>query len=97
MNKDILIIAILIILNIISMLIGYLLGRLGGSESVSIFEKKPKDKNKVVKTDVDIDETKYVINIKTEGLEKKYGSLGDIKQSQENIQNSVNKLKNMKG
>lgn len=97
MNKDILIIAILIILNIISMLIGYLLGRLGGSESVSIFEKKSKDKNKVVKTDVDIDETKYVINIKTEGLEKKYGSLGDIKQSQENIQNSVNKLKNMKG
>jgi hypothetical protein len=46
---------------------------------------------------ISIDETKFVTDIKTDNLEKKYNSLGDIKQSQENINSSINKLKNIKG
>jgi hypothetical protein len=46
---------------------------------------------------ISIDNSKFVVDIKTDQLEKKYEGLGEIKNSQENIGSSINKLKNMKG
>jgi hypothetical protein len=92
-------ILILVILNIFSLIIGIILGKIWSNSGVSNIEK-PKSffqQHSENKTKVSIDDTKYVTNIKTDGLEKKYTNLGEIKQSQENIQSSVNKLKNMKG
>jgi hypothetical protein len=82
-------------------LIGYFIGKqanTGVSNSVvntkptSFFDKSNQDKKKTLS----IDDTKYVVDIQTSGMEKKYDSLGDIKKSEENISNSINKLKNMK-
>jgi hypothetical protein len=81
-------------------LIGYFIGKLSNTgvsntvvntKPVSFFDDIKKDK-KIVS----IDDTKYVVDIQTSGMEKKYESLGDIKKSEENISNSINKLKNMK-
>lgn len=93
-------ILILVILNIFSFVIGLILGKIWSISGVYDNEKPTsffKQQNNITKNKVSIDDTKYVTSIKTEGLEKKYNSLGDIKKSDENIQNSVNKLKNMKG
>lgn len=80
-------------------LIGYLAGR-GSVGGVSNNEEKVstsffKQQNNIPKT-IEMDNSKYVVNIKTEGLEKKYESLGEVKESQENISESINKLKNLK-
>lgn len=48
------------------------------------------------KSNISIDSKTFVTDIKTEGMEKKYDSLGDIERSEENISSSINKLKNMK-
>lgn len=45
---------------------------------------------------ITIDESKYVTDIKTSGMEKKYENLGETKVSEENIESSINKLKNIK-
>jgi hypothetical protein len=80
-------------------LIGYLFGRKGAVGVYNIQEQRPvsffKQQNEAPKPIV-MDERKYVVDIKTEGLEKKYESLGDVKESQENISGSINKLKNLK-
>lgn len=93
------IIYFIILSNIIIFFLGYLLGK---NSSHSIISDKPKSffdntisekkNNKVT-----INEKKFVVDINTNNLEKKYDKLGDTKQSQENITNSVNKLKSMKG
>lgn len=57
-------------------------------------KSKTQDRNKI---NIEIDDTKYVSKISTDGLEKKYDQLGDIKQSKDDTVSSVNKLKNMKG
>ena len=44
-----------------------------------------------------IDDSKVVVDIKTDGLVKKYDSLGEIKNTEDSIAGSINKLKNMKG
>jgi hypothetical protein len=54
------------------------------------------DNNKEEKTKIVINDTKFVTEIKTDNLEKKYENLGEIKQSTEDISDSINKLKNMK-
>jgi flagellar basal body-associated protein FliL len=89
---------IIIIININSFLIGYLFGhytsRSGVSNNTSFFtQQKQADKKSVVS----IDDAKFVVDIKTEGLEKKYDSLGDKKTTEDNISESVNKLKNLRG
>ena len=94
-------IIILIILNINSLLIGFIFGRFGNQNGVlnnnhGSFLTKQKHHIKENNT-ISIDDKKVVVDIKTDGLEKKYDSLGDIKQTQDNITNSVNKLKNLKG
>jgi hypothetical protein len=90
----------LLVIGVCFFLIGYFIGKqsaVGVSSIVnsvkpaSFFNEEPK-KNKTLT----IDDTKYVVDIKTSDMEKKYESLGDIKKSEENISNSINKLKNMK-
>lgn len=99
MNSDHTIL-ILIILNIFSLILGFILGKILSNSGVSIHENKTAKSffaEKSPKQKVSIDDTKYVTTIKTDGLEKKYQKLGEIKKSDENIQTSINKLKNMKG
>jgi len=97
---DTIILQILVILNILSFTIGYFLGKLHNNQGVYINNKTQsffdKEENRK-KSAISIDSTKYVSEIKTDGMEKKYDTLGETKQSQENISLSVNKLKNLKG
>ena len=91
---------ILLFLNIIFFCIGYLLGQSNNKYIEYIDSPKKnilKDRNLVDKPNISIDDTKIVTKIDIGDLEKKYESLGETKSSQENIQSSVNKLKNMKG
>jgi hypothetical protein len=90
----------LLVIGVCLFLIGYFIGKQASSgvsnsatntKLTSFFDDIKKD-NKVIS----IDDTKYVVDIQTSGMEKKYESLGDVKQSEENISNSINKLKNMK-
>jgi hypothetical protein len=46
---------------------------------------------------INIDEKIHITDIKTDGMIKKYENLGEIKNSNENITNSIDKLKRMKG
>lgn len=97
---------ILIVLNILFFLIGFIIGRIT-SNTVAINQNnnyKPflsqQNNSTSHKTKhqspVSIDDTKVVVAIKTDGLEKKYQNLGDTKTSSENISESVNKLKSLK-
>ena len=92
-----LLLQILIIINIISFGIGYTIGKITSNNITTNSVPVLKDKEIVRTNKVSIDTTKYVTTIKTDSLEKKYDNLGDIKQSAEQIDVSVNKLKNMKG
>lgn len=95
-----LVIYIFILTIINSLFIGYVVGKGRSSNNYqttstkSFFEKEKIEQNK--KT-ISIDDTKFVGNIRTEGLEKKYENLGETKNSSENISGAINKLKNMKG
>ena len=97
-NNNVILIFILVILIINSFLIGYIFGRSSATNGVSSVRTQSffKQKDNQTKEIISIDDKKFVVDIKTEGLEKKYDSLGDIKQTQENISESVNKLKNLK-
>lgn len=64
-------------------------------DSVSTTFSKKQNNSKLNKTQ--IDETKFVTRIDTDNLEKKYTNLGETKESSEQISESVNKLKNLKG
>lgn len=103
-------ISILISLNLLFLCIGIILGKtysgisfntlekdnqIGSSES--FFKKQKHHDQQTKSTNIDIDERKVVVAIKTDGLEKKYDTLGDVKQSSDNISSSIDKLKNMKG
>lgn len=82
--------------------IGYFIGKqsntgvsnivVSSSKPVSFFDNNATEKPKAIT----IDDSKFVTDIKTDNLEKKYTQLGEIKQSEENITGSINKLKNMK-
>ena len=95
------IIIILLILNIFSLIIGYILGKINSSSGVYIDSKDPvgffnKVKNDTVKK-ISIDDSIFISDIKTDSLEKKYDKLGETKTSNENISSSISKLKSIKG
>ena len=100
MTNELLLDIVLLILNIFSFSIGLILGKIWYSSSVYQGIEKPKSflqkTNELSKDKVSIDDKKVVLNIKTDGMEKKYENLGEIKQSSENISSSVDKLKQMK-
>ena len=90
----------LLVIGVCFFLIGYFIGKQSNTgvsisatniNPTSIFEEAKKEKQALT-----IDSTKYVVDIKTSGMEKKYESLGETKTSEENISSSINKLKNMK-
>jgi hypothetical protein len=81
-------------------LIGYFYGlsKVGNGVSNLVIDR-PKnffDNNVTKSNKISIDNTKVVTDIKTDNLEKKYESLGEIKNSEDNISGSINKLKNLK-
>jgi hypothetical protein len=96
-----LLLIILVLLNIVFFFLGYLIGRLKNSQTiiesqpVSFFNKNKSDNDKTINK-VTIDESKYVTDIKTSDMEKKYENLGETKISNEDIESSINKLKNIK-
>lgn len=100
MSNSEIIILVLIAFNINSLIIGYLFGRYSSSNGVSYNKPqsffKQNQQDKPATNHLSIDDKKVVVDIKTDDLEKKYDSLGDVKQSKENISNSINKLKSMK-
>lgn len=92
---------LILAININSLLIGYILGRFifnGGvsNNNQKSFLKKNNSATKNEALTINIDDKKFVTEIKTDNLEKKYESLGDIKSTSDNISSSVNKLKNLK-
>jgi hypothetical protein len=100
-NNQLLIIVFTIVLVLVLLLIGYILGKISPNYGVIQDTKSVKgffsDNSSQTKSAApSIDSSKVVIDIKTEGMEKKYDSLGETTQSTENISNSINKLKNMK-
>jgi hypothetical protein len=95
-------IIILFILNLLSFGMGYIIGKITNLGGVYYNEREHKpqsffDKPTNNRPKIEINDDKYVVEIKTDGLEKKFNEFADIKKSNENITNSVNKLKNMKG
>ena len=84
-------------MNIVFFFLGYIIGKSTNSQITiesqpnSFFQKDIKEKKDKIKTKLIIDESKYVTDIKTSDMEKKYENLG------ENIESSINKLKNLKG
>lgn len=91
---------ILITLNIIIFMIGYLSGKytrpIEHNNLVSFLSKNKNTKESSQKVDIDIDERKIVTKINTDNLEKKYDSLAQTQVSQNDIGESINKLKNLK-
>lgn len=59
-------------------------------------KKRTKSTQQIEKPGIKIDETKVVISSNTDSLEKKYNQLGEIKNSDENVSSSIDKLKNIK-
>jgi hypothetical protein len=96
-------VTLLTFLIINTFIIGFFVGRSTVHNGVYKDNKKPKSffrqqkSNKQETNSISIDDKKFVVDIKTEDLEKKYDSLGEISKSPENITNSINKLKNLKG
>ena len=97
------ILILLILLNRVFFFLGYIIGKSTNSQITiesqpnSFFQKDIKEKKDKIKTKLIIDESKYVTDIKTSDMEKKYENLGETKKTNENIESSINKLKNLKG
>jgi hypothetical protein len=93
-------IGILIVSYVIVFILGLIIGRLWSNVGVynnSPISKKPSSFfDKEVKKSISIDETKFVGDIKTEGLEKKYANIAEEKTTTSDIQTSIDKLKNLK-
>ncbi|NBX73487.1 MAG: hypothetical protein EBQ89_04225 [Alphaproteobacteria bacterium] len=102
MNMDVsqIIIVIFLILNIITFILGYFIGKISKinivNSNVSDTSFIPIDKQKNSIEKINIDETKVVSKINTSSLEKKYDNLGNTTISDENITDSINKLKKLK-
>lgn len=96
-NKDIVLILIFISICLLFFCSGYLLGQNRPSNGVSNSRMTNKNIPSNKPNNISIDDTKYVVDIKTTGLEKKYDKIGETKESLENITGSINKLKQLKG
>jgi hypothetical protein len=99
LNNEIIVAIIILVLFIHSFLFGYFVGKhthkSGVNNNESFFTKQKN--TQPVRPEISIDDKKFVTEIRTDNLEKKYDSLGEIKSTSENISGSVNKLKNLKG
>jgi hypothetical protein len=100
-NIHIIIIVILVLLNFISFTLGFVIGKISSLSGVSTVYNKPKSfiqsQQQPTANTISIDEKIHITDIKTDGMVKKYDNLGEVKSSNENITNSIEKLKKMKG
>lgn len=91
---------LLIVLNIIIFGIGYIVGKINsyspGKNGIHLGPLHGVDNTHNTHNKVKIDQTKFVTEISVEGIEKKYDKLGETQLSADNIEVSVNKLKNLK-
>lgn len=105
LNDDFIKLILVLILGLNCLFVGYILGLGKGklyncSQGSNTAPGSFFDHNKTTtqpSSKIQIDEKKIVGDINTDHLEKKYNSLGETKISREDISNSINKLKNMKG
>lgn len=84
---------------IIVLSIGFIMGKyllINNEASNSGFRKSTKQQN-LVPNNISIDDTKVVLDIQTNNLEKKFTNIAKTLEKDNDIQSSVNKLKNMKG
>lgn len=88
----------LLITGVFSFLLGFVLGKNANMNGVYNIANKKNEHNNIINTNksITIDEGKVVLGIQTDNLEKKYESLGEVKQSTESITSSINKLKGLK-
>lgn len=100
LSNDAIIISILIIVNFICGIIGYFIGVFTSkgvyNSPQSFFKQQNRTNTEPLSNNLSIDDKKFVVDIKTDGMERKYDNLGEVKKTEENISNSVNKLKNLK-
>jgi hypothetical protein len=101
MHNDIIIFILLIISHIITLATGLIMGyilsgnsqnNVGAPASFLKSTKKP-----LLNNDISIDEKKVVLDLSTDGMEKKFEDITRPVSIKNDISNSVNKLKNMKG
>jgi len=91
----------LILFCVLFFLVGFALGRsinnttIINEQSESFFKTNKKNNVKKNKPIVINDKT-HVTKIQTDNLEKKYDNIGNTQTTNENISQSVNKLKNLK-
>ena len=101
LSDDFIKLILVLILSINTFVAGYVIGKQNSSqgliEASGSFFKQQKTNTNTQRTNIEIDDKKFVGDIKTDTLEKKYDSLGETKTSSENISGAINKLKNMKG
>lgn len=84
-------------INIIFFLLGYIFAKFCFTQkNYTISESKNTKLAKTKNSPIQIDDKKVVLQIKTDNLEKKYDTLGETKVTKDNIDNSVDKLKNIK-
>ena len=104
-TSEYLIQAVAVGMMILMMAMGYVAGRLTRIERMcqnDAHDSEPKrrrsytQEQEETKSTIEIDDRKFVVDVNTSGIEKKYGELGETKVSDENISLSVNKLKGMK-
>lgn len=91
--------SLLILLNVVFFFLGYIVGKLQNKSVISYENASPNKKSHKVSTNsnkIVIDEAKYITTINTKGMEKKFDNLGETTQTNENIDNNINKLKNIK-
>lgn len=94
-------VCLILIANIIFFAGGVYLGRIMNSQSntqtpVSFFDKNVTE-YKQNSPKISIDDTKVVLGISTEGLEKKHENFAKESATENTISSSINKLKKMKG
>lgn len=92
---------LIVLLNLICFILGFLTSKLVVFRGVSynsqaIIATPGKNQEKLTKK-VSIDDSKYITNIDTNSLERKYTNIAKEISSEENISSSVSKLKQMKG
>ena len=100
-STDMMLIILIIISHMLIMILGVGLGYLIWGRQESTYEKplsflKSQGKEKK-NNSIEIDDTKVVLSVSTDGYEKKYDNMTKETKVQNNIASSVNKLKSMKG
>lgn len=94
--------SLLILLNVVFFFLGYIVGKLNNNNYIYQEKNinKPNDKKNKnafnTNIPISIDEKKIVTVIKTDKLEKKFDNLGDKTVVKDNIDNNINRLKQIK-